>query len=89
MDISKFLDNIDQEDYDRWIEGKKSICSLVKQHRLTALLFKRRIINAIEEYEPDDLICKFSEECPEIDLRSEGKARERVQEELEEIKRIL
>ncbi|MGM0404864.1 MAG: hypothetical protein ACQEQM_01815 [Thermoplasmatota archaeon] len=89
MNISKFLENLDQEDYDRWVEGQSSICDLIEEHKITALLFKRKILNAIDEHEPQDLIQKFSEECPDIDIRNEDEVLERIEEELEDIKRVL
>ncbi|MFW6141577.1 MAG: hypothetical protein ACOC53_03350 [Candidatus Saliniplasma sp.] len=89
MDISKFLERFDQEDYDRWVEGRSSICDLIEKHKLTALLFKRKILNAIDEHEPKDLVEKFCNERPDIDIRNEEMVLERVEEELEDIKRAL
>ncbi len=89
MDISKFLERLDQDDYDRWVEGRSSICDLIERHKLTALLFKRKILNAIDEHEPQELVEIFSEECPDIDIRDEETTLERVEQELEDIRRVL
>jgi len=89
MDISKFLEKLDQDDYDRWVEGRSSICDLIERHKLTALLFKRKILNAIDEHEPQELVEIFSEECPDIDIRDEKTTLERVEQELEDIRRVL
>ena len=89
MDISRFLSTIDQEDYDQWLDGRKDISGLVDQHKMIALMFKSRIEEAIDENSPEELIEKFKEYRPDLELRDRSMAKERIEEECENIKSKL
>ena len=89
IDLQKYLDNIDQSHYDRWIEGRYSVSDLVEKHKLIALMFRKKILDAIEEHSPSEMISKFKKECPNIEIKEREKALERIEEECEDIKDIL
>lgn len=89
MDISRYLSTLDQEDYDQWLDGRKDISELVDQHKMMALLFKSKIKEAIDENSPEQLIEKFEEHRPDLELRDRSEAKDRIQEECQKIKNKL
>ncbi len=87
--IQKYLSSISQEDYDDWIDGRRSISSLIEDHRMIAMIFKPKIFEAIDEYEPDEIIQILQEERPDLEIRDTGEAKERIQEEFRGIREAL
>lgn len=89
MEIEKYLAPLDQGDYDEWIQGDRSLSRLARKHRVLLKVFKPSIRDALENNSPDDFIKKFKECKPEIDMRDREKAKERIEEELNEIEEII
>ena len=89
LDIQKYLSSIDQEHYDKWLEGRYSVADLVEKHKMVALIFRKKILNAIEDHEPNEIMSIFKKECPEIDIKDKDKALDRIENEFKEIKDIL
>ena len=89
VNLQKYLSQIDQEQYDKWLEGRYSLSDLVQDHRMIALIFRGKILNAIEEHTPREMISLFKDERPDIDIKDQEKAVERIECECREIEDIL
>ncbi len=89
IDLQKYLSEIDQKHYDKWLEGRYSVAELVKNHKMMALVFRRKILNAIDDHSPQELISIFEEERPDIEIRDQEMAVERIEKECNNIKDML
>ena len=56
---------------------------------MMALMFRKKILNAIEDHEPSEIMSIFKKECPEIEIKDQDKALDRIENECKEIKDIL
>jgi len=89
INLQKYLSEIDQKHYDKWLEGRYSVAELVKNHKMMALVFRRKILNAIDDHSPQELMSIFEEKRPDIEIRDQEKAKERIEKECNNIKDIL
>ncbi|MFW6376284.1 MAG: hypothetical protein ACOCZJ_03905 [Thermoplasmatota archaeon] len=89
VNLQKYLSQIDQEHYDKWLEGRYSMADLVRDHKMIALMFRGKILNAIDEYTPSEMISILEDERPDIDIKDQKRAVERIECECRDIKDIL
>lgn len=89
FEIQEYLNKIDQKHYNKWLEGRYSVADLVDEHKMMALMFRKKILNVITEHSPKEMISIFEEKHPDIDIKDQQKAVERIECECREIKNIL
>ena len=89
VNLQKYLSKIDQDQYDEWLEGRYSVADLVEDHRMIALMFRGKILNAIDGHSPHEMILILEDERPDLDIKNQEKAVERIECECREIKDIL
>ncbi len=89
VNLQKYLSQIDQEHYDEWLDGRYSVADLVEDHKMIALMFRGKILNAIDEHTPHEMISILEDERPDIDIKDQERAVERIESECRDIKDIL
>ncbi len=88
-DLHRYINLINQDDFDKWAEGERSLADLVRQHHFLASLYKSKIEKAIHQHSPHEFLEIFEEERPDIDFRDEEDVEKRIQNEMKEIENAL
>ncbi len=87
--LHRYIKLINQDSFDEWAQGEKSLADLVKEHHFLATIYKSKIQKAIHQHTPHEFLEIFEKERPDIDFRSEDDIERRIREEMEEIERAL
>lgn len=88
-ELHRYINLINQEDFDKWAKGERSLADLVREHHFLASLYKSKIENAIHQHSPHEFLEIFEEERPDIDFRDEEDVEERIRKEMKEIEKAL
>lgn len=88
-DLERYINLINQGDFDDWAKGNRSLADLVREHHFLACLYKSKIENAIHEHSPHEFLEIFEEERPDIDFGEEKKVEQRIKREMNEIENAL
>ncbi len=87
--LHRYINLINQKNFDKWANGKRSLADLVREHHFLASMYQSKIENAIHKHSPHEFLEIFEEERPDIDFGNEEEVEKRIKEEMKEIESAL